>query len=79
MIERARYDLVVDVMNDGSRAWHGFQEIVDKPEVELPVRSDIVVQIHKLDRQVDPLCRRVRRLCRQDILLSQKRFIAIDI
>lgn len=79
MIERARYDLVVDVMNDRSRAWHGFQEIVDKPEVELPVRSDIVVQIHELDREVDPPRRRIRRLRSQDILLPQKRFVAVDI
>lgn len=39
---------------------------------------DVLVEIHQLDRQIDPLRRRVGGFRRVDVFLTQERFLALD-
>lgn len=39
---------------------------------------DILVEVHQLNSQIDPLRRRVGRFRRVDVFLTQQRFLALD-
>ena len=70
--------MVVNSHQHVGRTWHSLLEVRDKFIIIADVFRYSSVDVHKLDREVDQLGRRIRRPGAQDVLLAQDGGMSLD-
>src|SRR5450631_2262092 len=70
--------MAVDDVDHIAGAWNSLAQVLDETEIGSPVSRDVVLQVHHLDAEIEPLDRGVGGLRGHGILFAKDRRLAVD-
>src|SRR6202171_6366796 len=78
LVERATGNEIVYGVDRHAGGWIGIAQILEQAEIRGPVSRDIVLQIHGLNAEIEPLGRRIGGLGGDGVFLTKQARVAVD-
>src|SRR3981189_778234 len=78
LLESTARTVIVDGVDHIARARKSFPQLLDEAKIRSPIPRNVVLQVHHLNAEIEPLDRRVGGLRRHGVLLAKDRRLAVD-